>query len=41
MLNAELKSINRILTYVLGLSRWVSARWSTVEIASSVDRLRR
>ena len=41
VLNAELKSINSILTYVLGLSRWVNARRSTVEIASSVDRLRR
>ena len=37
VVNAELKSINSILTYVLGLSRWVSARWSTVEIASSGD----
>ena len=39
VLNAELKSINSILTYILGLSRWVSAIWSTVEIASSVDQL--
>ena len=35
VLNAELKSMNSILTDVLWLCRWV--RWSALEIVSSVD----
>ena len=37
MLNAELKSTNSTLTYVLGWSRCVRAVWSAVLTASSVD----
>ncbi len=36
MLNAELKSMNSILTYESLFSRWVRARWRVEEIASSV-----
>ena len=38
VLNAELKSMNSILTYESFLSRWVSAGWRAEQIASSVDR---
>ncbi len=40
MLNAELKSMNSILTYESLFSRWVRARWRVEEIASSVERFR-
>ncbi len=36
MLNAELKSMNSILTYVSFLSRCVRAGWRAVAMASSV-----
>ncbi len=39
MLNAELKSMNSILTYESFLSRCVSAEWRAVAMASSVERL--
>ncbi len=39
MLNAELKSMNSILTYESFVSRWVRAGWRAEQIASSVDRL--
>ncbi len=39
MLNAELKSMNRNLTYVSFLSRCVRAGWRAVAMASSVERL--
>ncbi len=38
VLNAELKSMNSILTYESLFSRWVRARWRVEEIASSVER---
>ncbi len=41
MLNAELKSMNSILTYESLFSRWVRARWRVEEIASSVERFGR
>ncbi len=41
VLNAELKSMNSILTYESLFSRWVSARWRVEEIASSVERFGR
>ena len=41
VLNAELLSMNSILTYVFLLSRWVRAVLSAIEIASSVDLLGR
>ena len=41
VLNAELKSMNSILTYESFFSRCVSAEWRVVEMASSVDRLDR
>lgn len=34
VLNAELKSMNSILTYESFLSRWVSAGWRAEQIAS-------
>ena len=37
VLNAELYSIKSILTYVPFCSRWVSAVWRAVVMASSVD----
>ncbi len=39
MLNAELKSMNSILTYESFLSRCVRAGWRAVAMASSVERL--
>lgn len=39
MLNAELMSMNSILTYEFFLSRWVIVEWRALETASSVDRL--
>ncbi len=39
MLNAELKSINSILTYESFMSRCVRAGWRAVAMASSVERL--
>ena len=36
VLNAELKSMNSILTQVLAVSRWVSVWCSAVVMASSV-----
>ncbi len=41
VLNAELKSMNSILTYESLFSRWVRARWRVEEIASSVERFGR
>ncbi len=41
MLNAELKSMNSILTKESLFSRWVRARWRVEEIASSVCKLER
>ncbi len=41
MLNAELKSMNSILTWESLFSRWVRARWRVEEIASSVERFGR
>ncbi len=41
MLNAELKSMNSILTYESLFSRWVRARWRVEEIASSIERFGR
>ena len=41
VLNAELKSMNSILTYECLVSRWVRAEWRAVEMASSVERLDR
>ena len=41
VLNAELLSMNSILTYVLLLARWERVVWSAIEIASSVERLGR
>ncbi len=41
MLNAELKSMNSILTSESLFSRWVRARWRVEEIASSVERFGR
>ncbi len=38
MLNAELKSMNSILTYESFLSRSVRAGWRAVAMASSVER---
>ncbi len=38
MLNAELKSMNSILTYESLFSRWVRARWRVEEIASSTRK---
>ncbi len=38
MLNAELKSMNSILTYESFLSRCVGAGWRAVAMASSVER---
>ncbi len=38
MLNAELKSMNSILTYESFLSRCVRAGWRAVATASSVER---
>ncbi len=39
MLNAELKSMNSILTYESFVSRCVRAGWRAVAMASSVERL--
>ncbi len=39
VLNAELKSMNSILTYESLFSRWVRARWRVEEIASSVGAI--
>ena len=39
VLNAELKSMNSILTYESLVSRWVRAEWRVAEMASSVERL--
>ncbi len=39
MLNAELKSMNSILTYESFLSRCVRAGWTAVAMASLVERL--
>ncbi len=39
MLNAELKSMNSILTYETFLSRCVRAGWRAVAMASLVERL--
>ncbi len=39
VLNAELKSMNSILTYESFLSRCVRAGWRAVAMASSVERL--
>ncbi len=39
MLNAELKSMNSILTYKSFLSRCVRAGWRAVVMVSSVERL--
>ncbi len=39
MLNAELKSMNSILTYESFLSRCLRAGWRAVALASSVERL--
>ena len=39
VLNAELSSMNSILTQVFLLSMWERAVWSVIEIASSVDLL--
>ncbi len=41
MLNAELKSMNSILTYESFLSRCVRAGWRAVAMVSSVERLDR
>ncbi len=41
MFNAELKSMNSILTYKSFLSRCVRAGWRAVAMASSVERLDR
>ncbi len=41
MLNAELKSMNSILTYESFFSRCVRAGWRAVAMASSVERLDR
>ena len=41
VLNAELKSMNSILTSESVESRWVRAGWRAEQIASSVDRLAR
>lgn len=38
VLNAELKSTNSLLTYVLDSSRWDRAVWSAMVTASSVDQ---
>ncbi len=38
MLNAELKSMNNILTWESLFSKWVRARWREEEIASSIER---
>ena len=39
VLNAELKSMNSILTYESLVSRWVRAVWRVAEMASSVEWL--
>jgi hypothetical protein len=39
VLNAELLSMNSILTLVFLLSRWERVVWSAIEIASSMDLL--
>ena len=39
VLNAELYSMNSVLTLVFLLCRWVRAVWSAIEIVSSMDLL--
>lgn len=41
VLNAELKSINSIQTYVSFLPRWVTARWTVVMMTLSAEQLGR
>ncbi len=41
MLNAELKSMNSILTYESLFSRWVRARWRVEEIGAKVQPIGR